>query len=114
MAARYRFYEGPWAALVCGGIGAECARRASEAAIALYQPGLVISAGFAGGLTARLKAGDMVFPETVVDALDGSRKATAIDETLAGQKGIRRGVLVSVSAIADGEAETAHGFGVRR
>ncbi len=100
---RYRFYEGPWAALVCAGIGQECARRATEAAIALYQPVLVISAGFAGGLTARLKAGDVVFPVTVVDALDGSRKTTVIDETLAGQKGIGRSVLVSVSAIAAGE-----------
>src|ERR1700690_3455637 len=79
-ARRYRFFEGPWAALVCGGIGAEFARRATEAAIALYQPGLVISAGFAGGLVPELKAGDMVFPTAVVDAQDGSRAETAIGD----------------------------------
>ena len=100
---RYRFFEGPWAALVCGGIGAEFARRATEGAIALYQPGLVISAGFAGGLVPELKAGDMVFPTAVVDAQDGSRAETAIGDMAAGQGEIGRGVLVSVPYVAGRE-----------
>ena len=37
--------------LVCGGIGTECARRATEAVIQLYDPALVVSAGFAGATT---------------------------------------------------------------
>jgi adenosylhomocysteine nucleosidase len=100
---RYRFFEGPWAALVCGGIGAEFARRATEAAIALYQPVLVISAGFAGGLAPELKAGDTIFPSVVVDAQDGSRAETVICDTAVGQREIRQGVLVSVAYVAGQE-----------
>jgi adenosylhomocysteine nucleosidase len=100
---RYQFFEGPWSVLLCGGIGPEFARRATEAAIALYQPVLVVSAGFAGALAPGLKAGDTIFPDAVVNAQDGSRTETVISETAVGQKDIARGVLVSVSAIAGPE-----------
>jgi adenosylhomocysteine nucleosidase len=100
---RYRFFEGPWAALVCGGIGPESARRATEAAIVLYQPVLVISAGFAGALEPKLKAGDAIFPSVVVDAQDGSRAETVIADTAVGQRENGRGVLVSLPYIAGEE-----------
>jgi hypothetical protein len=37
---RFKFFESGQAVLVCGGIGAETARRATEAVIALYRPEL--------------------------------------------------------------------------
>jgi nucleoside phosphorylase len=100
---RYRFYQGPWAVLVCGGMGAEFARRATEAAIALYRPVLVVSAGLAGGLVPELKTGDTIFPAVVVDAQDGSRTETVVPETAVGQRAIGRGILVSVPFVADRE-----------
>ena len=112
---RFRFFEGPFAALVCGGIGPVFARRATEAAIALYQPVLVISAGFAGALVPELKAGDAIFPELVVDAQDGSCAKTIVKETKVGQMKAGQGVLVSFPSPADREqkARLAAAFDAR-
>lgn len=59
--------------LVCGGIGAEAARRAAVAMIELYAPTVIYSVGFAGALDPSLKAGEVVQPAQVIDASDGSR-----------------------------------------
>ena len=88
---RFRFFEGDEVVLVCGGIGAEAARRATEAVIALYQPELVRSVGFAGAVDPRLKVGEIFLPSRVIDARDGSSIET----------GTGFGVLVSAPAIAD-------------
>jgi adenosylhomocysteine nucleosidase len=69
---RFRFFEGDDVVLVCGGIGPVAARRAAEAVIAIFQPELVYSAGFAGALDAKWKVGDLVSPARVVNASDGS------------------------------------------
>jgi adenosylhomocysteine nucleosidase len=69
----YRFFENERAVLVCGGIGAEAARRATEAVIQLYAPVMVQSVGFAGALDATLKVGTVLTPICVIDAKDGSR-----------------------------------------
>jgi adenosylhomocysteine nucleosidase len=87
----FRFFENDVAVLVCGGIGAEAARRACEAVIKLYQPGLLISAGFAGALDPGLEVGRMLTPRLVIDANDGSRT----------EAGSGSGVLVSFNAVAD-------------
>ena len=63
--------------LVCGGIGGESARRATEAVIALYQPDQCASVGLAGALDPKLKVGMIFSPRWVVDARDGSRTHTA-------------------------------------
>jgi adenosylhomocysteine nucleosidase len=86
----YRFFETERAVLVCGGIGPEAARRATEAIIALYQPALVVSVGFAGALESELKVGDSFSPRRVVDASDGSSVET----------GVGNGALVSVGLVA--------------
>ncbi len=70
---KYKFFENERAVLVCGGIGPEAARRATEAIINLYAPVLVQSAGFAGALDSTLKVGTVLTPICVVDAKDGSR-----------------------------------------
>lgn len=69
---RYRFFENERAVLVCGGIGAEAARRACEAVIQLYRPALIISAGLAGGLDASARVGNLLIPGRIIDAADGS------------------------------------------
>lgn len=74
---RFRFFEHNNAVLVCGGIGAEPARRAAEAIIELYAPAIVWSVGFAGALQPRLRVGDITIPRRVVDVRDGSSVDTA-------------------------------------
>ena len=69
---RYHFFEKDDFVLVCGGIGAEAARRAAEAMIAIFAPKVVYSAGFAGALDPGLKVGHIVQPRRVVNAGDGS------------------------------------------
>jgi adenosylhomocysteine nucleosidase len=93
---RFRFFEKQYAVLVCGGIGAQAARRAAEAVIALYQPGAVWSAGFAGALDSKFRAGDVVRPQRVLNSGDGS--------TI--EVGQGAGVLVSFDAIANASQKT--------
>ena len=68
---RYRLFENGDAALVCGGIGAEAARRATEAVIREVSPARVISVGFAGALDGSLEVGQVLEPRTVINAADG-------------------------------------------
>jgi adenosylhomocysteine nucleosidase len=67
------FFERDDLVAVCGGIGADAARRAAEAVIALYRPILIQSVGFAGALTANMRVAEIFSPAVVVDARDGSR-----------------------------------------
>jgi adenosylhomocysteine nucleosidase len=67
------FFERDDLVVVYGGIGAEAARRAAEAVIALYHPALLHSVGFSGALNSALHIGDIVTPAVVIDARDGSR-----------------------------------------
>jgi adenosylhomocysteine nucleosidase len=69
---RFRFFENERAVVVCGGIGKEAARRATEAVVCLYKPTAVISAGFAGALDFKLKIGMPVPVRKLIDAADGS------------------------------------------
>ena len=87
---RFIFFENGKAVLVCGGIGAEAGRRATEAVIALYRPELVQSVGFAGALDPALKVGETFSPSRVIEASDGSSVET----------GTGCGVLVSTATIA--------------
>jgi adenosylhomocysteine nucleosidase len=70
---RFRFFEEGDVVLVCGGIGAESARRAAEAVITIYAPSVVYSVGFAGALDPGTKLGTVLQPSQVVNAGDGSR-----------------------------------------
>src|SRR5689334_7103959 len=62
----FKFFEKSPVVLVCGGIGSEAARRAAEAVINFYHPATIISAGFAGGLDAKLETGQMLTPRHVI------------------------------------------------
>lgn len=90
---RIRIFESKYCVVICGGIGPEAARCAAEAAIADYRPASIISAGFAGALTASLKAGDVVIPRQVIDVADGSRFDT----------GAGKGKLLSFTEVASRE-----------
>lgn len=96
-------FASSYAIVVCGGIGPEAARRATEAAIARYSPGLVISAGVAGALTQELHVGDTIFPSLVVDAKDDGRRLTNIQESRMRNSPLARTTLVSFDEIASAE-----------
>jgi nucleoside phosphorylase len=87
---RYRLFENGNAALVCGGIGAEAARRATEAVIREVSPVRVISVGFAGALDISLQVAQILEPRTVINAADGVRT----------EVGSGKGILVSSSSVA--------------
>jgi len=89
----YRLFENGDAALVCGGIGAEAARRATEAMIREVSPVRVISVGFAGALDGSLHVGQVLEPRTVINAADGSRTEVGSGE----------GILVSSAMVAGKE-----------
>jgi adenosylhomocysteine nucleosidase len=100
---KYRLFEMGDAALVCGGIGAQAARRATEAVIREVRPQRVISVGFAGALDSTLKVAEVFEPRIVVNAADGART----------EAGTGRGTLVSYTAVAGREQKqrlgTAYG-----
>lgn len=87
---RYKFFEHEPAVLVCAGIGAEAARRATAAVISLYSPPTVWSVGFAGALDPELRVGDSLRPQSVIDACDSSSEAIPSGE----------GTLVTYTVIA--------------
>jgi adenosylhomocysteine nucleosidase len=87
---RFRFFENGEVVVVCGGIGAAASRRASEAVIAIFDPKIICSAGFAGALDPKLRVGDVVRPSSVINAGDGSRTVVEGGE----------GVLVSFESVA--------------
>ena len=87
---RFRFFENGEVVVVCGGMGAAASRRASEAVIAIFDPNIICSAGFAGALDPKLRVGDVVRPSSVINAGDGSRTVVEGGE----------GVLVSFASVA--------------
>lgn len=68
----FKMFERGGTVLVCGGIGRDAARRATEALIALYGPETVQSVGYAGALTSAQQVGALVRPARVVDVRDGT------------------------------------------
>jgi adenosylhomocysteine nucleosidase len=97
----HRFYQHDNAVLICGGIGATAARRATEATISLYSPLLVISAGFAGALDPKLKVGDLFEPTQVINSTDASRIHTEkIPPANAAAKSASKTALITYSSVA--------------
>jgi adenosylhomocysteine nucleosidase len=102
---KFRFFESDRAVVVCGGVGPEAARRATEAVISLYRPARVVSAGFAGALMKGLRVGEIFEARCVVDSRDGSKT----------EAGSGDGVLVSFSSVAGMEqkAKLASAYGAQ-
>lgn len=76
----FRFLEHGETVLVCGGIGPEAARRAAQAAIALYSPQQIYSVGFAGAANNALKVAEILTPKIVINARDGNSVDTGQGE----------------------------------
>lgn len=96
----FTFYESNYAVLVCGGIGGEAARRAAEAAVVKYSPEVIVSAGIAGALVPELHVGETIFPALVIDAQDGSRHPTAIQNAPVANTALGRTTVVSSPQIS--------------
>jgi adenosylhomocysteine nucleosidase len=92
----YKVFENKNAFLICGGIGAEAARRATEVIIQEVQPSAILSVGFAGALDSGLRVADVIEPRTVINAADGVRIET----------GSGQGTLLSYSAVASREQKS--------
>ena len=65
---RWRVFESDTAVVVCAGIGAAPARAAAEAVVANAKPGLLISAGLAGGLVPGWQVAQVMIPSVIVGA----------------------------------------------
>ncbi|MGE0406047.1 MAG: nucleoside phosphorylase [Candidatus Korobacteraceae bacterium] len=91
--------------VVCGGVGAGPAERATEEAVAAFQPKLLVSAGFAGALQAELRVPELVVAGSIVDAVSGETFSTADASA--------RKVLLTTDSIAgpDSKRELALRFG---
>jgi adenosylhomocysteine nucleosidase len=125
---RYRIFEnvseGCEVSLICGGVGYEAARRATEALIQETNPELVISVGFAGALDRSLHVGDVIVPKLIINSADGSRTDVGSGDgilvssaTVAGkeQKGrfsrMYGGMAVDMEAAAVAQGALARGVG---
>lgn len=99
----FHFFENDNTVVICGGIGAEPARRAAEAVIALYAPQIIHSVGFAGALDPKLRIADILVPGQVIDAGDCSMVEIELNR-IALEKGSQpHGILVTFGAVATPE-----------
>jgi adenosylhomocysteine nucleosidase len=94
------FKQGDCVVLVSG-IGRRHAEAAARAAVEQFRPAWIFSAGVAGALIRSLKAGSVVTPNVVVDAVDGSEYRCSVEP--GGVVG--GGVLVSAGEIAGAQAK---------
>jgi adenosylhomocysteine nucleosidase len=108
---RYRIFEHGNAVVICGGIGAGAARRATEAVIQEVRPTQVLSVGFAGALDSTLHVGDVLEPRVVINSSDGARTDTGSGEgtllsfgTVAGQEQKQRLAKAYAAVAVDMEA----------
>jgi nucleoside phosphorylase len=103
---RYRLFENGNTVVICGGIGAEMARRATEAVIQETHPARVVSVGFAGALVAMLKVADVFEPRTVVNFADGARiethsgKGTLVSYEVAASRAVKYRLATAYAADA--------------
>ena len=90
---QYRLFENGNGAVICGGIGAQAARSATEALIQEFQPSEILSVGFVGALDPVLRIGEVIAPRTIINASDGARTDV----------GSGQGTLVTFGAVAGRE-----------
>lgn len=101
--------EGVQVHLCLSGIGAARTRRKLEAVLAEWKPDLILALGFAGGLTGRLRGGDVILAERVLEeaasGLDPRSLSTGQDllamsrsVTIPGS-GVHRGTLLTVPSV---------------
>jgi adenosylhomocysteine nucleosidase len=90
-------------ALILAGAGQHLARRATEILIDGHRPARVVSAGFAGGLSATMKGNDILVADRLLNqtggelAVDVPAGLTAVVE--AASTGVHRGTLLTVDHV---------------
>lgn len=87
---RVQIYQNESAMVVYAGMGRELATVAAQAALSVGNLSALVSAGWAGGLNAEVRAGKVVEPSTVIDAESEKRY----------QSGGTGGTLVTVQLVA--------------
>jgi adenosylhomocysteine nucleosidase len=97
-------YRGADTLVLVAGIGGAAAARATRAVIAAHDPALVVSAGFAGALTPRLRVGDVLVPSAVRNAATGEQFPCAAC-AFAGQGG--EATLVTATSVLSRDAKAA-------
>jgi len=70
-------FQLPGAVVVVGGIGERSARKASEMAVTYARPEFLVNAGLAGGVSPKLKVGDVGRAKEVVEISSGTRYPTS-------------------------------------
>jgi adenosylhomocysteine nucleosidase len=100
--AREGGLEGRRIVLVESGAGRDAAAKATEALIQGHHPRWIISAGFAGGLDERVRQGDMLVADAIVDA---ENRELAIDFKMASQPNMHVGRLLTVDRVIRDPAE---------
>lgn len=85
---------------VAGGIGTSSAELATRSVVKKYQPEMLVSAGFAGGLVRSLKVGCVITPDMIVDARSGNEYRCAPMQDF-----VASGILVSAAEIAGAESK---------
>ncbi len=91
----YTVYETQEVVAMAGGMGAEAARRATEAIIQTFAPHEIISAGLCGALVPELKVAEVLWPRVVMNSRDGTRQ----------DRSGGYGVLLSHPAVVDCEGK---------
>lgn len=87
--------------IVEAGVGCEAARHGTELLLSGHRPRWIISAGFAGGLDARLKRSDIVMADSLVGP-DGNRLSLDLKvdaASLSATPGVHMGRIVTVSDV---------------
>ncbi len=98
------FVAGRRIAWSVGGVGAAAAARATQLLVAGHRPGIIISAGFAGGLDPALQRGALVRPARVV-AEDASRLLPLVVPPLHDPAAAPPTTIVTTAAIVVSPAE---------
>ena len=117
------FFESDDAVLLCGGIGYEAGKRATEAIIEYAKPSVLIATGLAGGLKPEWTLGRTMVAAEVVDEATGRRFKTTYGEgTVVSSREIARAAkkrelalrfgadLVDMEGAAVAEVAEAHGL----
>jgi adenosylhomocysteine nucleosidase len=75
---RLRVFERENAVALAGGIGSHAAGIAAQMVVEQYQPEMLISAGLAGALISSLKAGSVLTPNVIIDAVTGAEYRSSV------------------------------------
>ncbi len=83
-------------AIVISGVGGRCVRGAVKVLIESFRPDLIISTGYAGGLSPEIKVGDIVVTGEIIHE-SGRRVLSRVMDTISPSHPIRRGPILTTN-----------------